>query len=256
MWADFSSYGYELPVIEFYGHTKGHHRAFSNFYEHAAFTFTVPECCGRAELEASGRPSSVAVTFTEKAIMLCKASVMGDYETYDAIMRAPDPRTTKALGRSVHPWRQQLWESVVCEVGRECVTQKFTLVPGLSNMLLKTGNQLIAEMTRNDANWGTGLDVGHADANSPGRWRGTNILGWSLMMARESLRGDAAQEPIAIKRQKTMEEADESDEPAAQDDVLDGGEEAASTSVEPKAKWKGKAKAARPIKHADVSDAY
>merc|ERR1719213_1461495 len=123
-------------------------------------------------------------------------------------------------------------------------------------MLLKTGNQLIAEMTRNDANWGTGLDVGHADANSPGRWRGTNILGWSLMMARESLRGDAAQEPIAIKRQKTMEEADESDEPAAQEDVLDGGEEAASTSVEPKAKWKGKAKAARPIKHADVSDAY
>ena len=42
-------------------------------------------------------------------------------------------------------------------------------------------------MTRNDCNWGTGLDICHKDASMPSRWPGTNILGWALMQARAEM---------------------------------------------------------------------
>ena len=54
-WNDVAAAGFELPTVEFYGHASGHYRSFSNFYEHAAFVFSVPECCGRAALLSSGR---------------------------------------------------------------------------------------------------------------------------------------------------------------------------------------------------------
>merc|ERR1712224_1034922 len=81
-------------------------------------------------------------------------------------------------------------DEVVCEVAREVVYQKFAHVPHLADRLLKTGDSVIAEMTRNDCNWGTGLDVGHIDASRPQNWRGTNILGWALMVARAQIRHD------------------------------------------------------------------
>ena len=76
----------------------------------------------------------------------------------------------------------------MCTVALAVVSQKFASVSGLSALLLGTGRRVIAEMTKNDCNWGTGLDVGHADANRPPHWRGTNILGWALMAAREQMR--------------------------------------------------------------------
>mmetsp|Transcript_56273 Transcript_56273/g.129202 ORF Transcript_56273/g.129202 Transcript_56273/m.129202 type:complete len:308 (-) Transcript_56273:249-1172(-) len=190
LWENVAEHGFELPTIEFYGHISGQHRSFSNFFEHAPFTFTVPGACGAADLIASGRPASVPVAFSEKAIMLCKASVMRDYASYDQILRASTPRKAKALGRAVSPWDQRLWDSAVCELALAVVYQKFASVPGLAPVLLGTGDRVIAESTKNDRNWGTGIDVGHADASRPARWRGTNILGWSLMVARAQLRED------------------------------------------------------------------
>jgi predicted NAD-dependent protein-ADP-ribosyltransferase YbiA (DUF1768 family) len=39
----------------------------------------------------------VPVTFTEKAIMLCKASIIGDYKMYGQIQAAASPQEAKAL---------------------------------------------------------------------------------------------------------------------------------------------------------------
>ena len=68
--------------------------------------------------------------------------------------------------------------------------QKFRSVAGLDEMLLATGNRIIALMDSNDRIWGTGLDPGHADASRPERWRGTNLLGWALIEARATIRAD------------------------------------------------------------------
>ena len=198
LWNDVDTHGFTLPTVEFYGHTKGHHRAFSNFFEHEQFDFTVPEGCGGGAIVASGRSATVPCAFSEKAIMLCKAAVMGDYASYDRIAGSRTPKQAKALGRCVEPWDEEVWQSVVCEVALAAVGQKFAALPQHAQTLLKTGDRLIAEMTRNDCNWGTGLDVGHADASRPGSWPGTNILGWALMVTREQLKKDGGFVPVTV----------------------------------------------------------
>ena len=54
---------------------------------------------------------------------------------------------------------------------------------GLKKTLLATGNAILAEATKNDRNWGIGLNLDHPDLASPRKWQGANILGWSLMEA-------------------------------------------------------------------------
>ena len=131
-----------IPTVEFYGHrpASGALRCFSNFYEHSPFDFVVPPSCGAEALVAAGRPHRVPVTFTEKAIMLCKASIMGDYKTYDQILEAASPQEAKALGRTVSPFVPAIWDALVCEVARAVCVQKALGVPELHARLLETGD--------------------------------------------------------------------------------------------------------------------
>eukprot|EP00966_Prymnesium_polylepis_P009290 214495-Prymnesium_polylepis.1 len=123
-------------VVGFYGHTHGRYASFSNFFEHAAVEFTIPECCGAAALRASGRPSSgYRFTFSEKPIMLCKAAAMRDYATFDAVERSRYPTESKALGRSVAPFDQALWDRILCSVARHVVLTKFRAIPPLASLL-------------------------------------------------------------------------------------------------------------------------
>uniref|UniRef100_A0A6V2S337 NADAR domain-containing protein n=2 Tax=Emiliania huxleyi TaxID=2903 RepID=A0A6V2S337_EMIHU len=179
------------PVVGFYGHARGAHRSFSNFFEHAEVSCELPRCCGRAELQASGRSATLTATFGEKLIMLCKAAAMRDYASFDAIARARTPAEAKRLGRGVSPWDERLWTRVVCTVAHAIVLAKARGVPHFRAALLQTGRALIAEATSNDRHWGIGLDEGHASVQTPALWRGSNILGWALMEAREVIAGEA-----------------------------------------------------------------
>lgn len=182
------------PVIAFYGHKNGPYRSFSNFYQHEPFVFVVPEACNMDKLTQMGCDVTVPCTFSEKAIMLCKAAIMEDYETYRKIHQAPTPQEVKQLGRMVYPWDQKRWNKLICHVALQVVLQKFAGVPGLKEILLSTKKQILAEMTNNDKIWGTGINTTHKNAQRPALWPGTNILGWALMQARsEFAKEDAMQ---------------------------------------------------------------
>ncbi|CAK0834705.1 unnamed protein product [Prorocentrum cordatum] len=106
-------------VVEFYGHGR-HARqfaCFSNFYDQRddPFWFSVSnqlDC--KVELPEDRRRVSCA--FSEKAIMLCKAAVMGDVQTYVEICEARRPHQAKTLGRRVQNFNGTLWDRVVCHV--------------------------------------------------------------------------------------------------------------------------------------------
>lgn len=187
-WENLSFFGWQLPTVEFYSHKTGPHCCFSNFYKHEHFNFTVPESCGRAELIATGRSSTVACAFSEKAIMLCKAAAMGDYASYDEIVHSSSPAHTKKCGRRIRHWDQYKWNQIVVEVAVQSVLQKFCALPKLAKVLLNTGDRLIAEMSSTDTNWGTGLEMGHPDGSRPAYWKGKNILGYALIVTRAELR--------------------------------------------------------------------
>lgn len=120
--------------------------------------------------------------------MLTKAGLMGDKETFKQIAEAKDPASCKALGRRVRPFDGDLWEEHLRVTAFEVVQQKFASDPKLKEVLLSTGDAVIAEATRNDKIWGIGIDVGDPRVNDTKQWLGRNVLGYALMEAREHLR--------------------------------------------------------------------
>ena len=82
--------------------------------------------------------------------MLCKAVAMGDEESFVRIAAAERPGQAKSLGRMVCPWNEEVWQAVVCGVAREVVYQKFKHWSSARRDLLRTGDKLLAEVTRND----------------------------------------------------------------------------------------------------------
>eukprot|EP01065_Artemidia_motanka_P010365 TRINITY_DN1548_c0_g1_i5.p3 TRINITY_DN1548_c0_g1~~TRINITY_DN1548_c0_g1_i5.p3 ORF type:complete len:270 (+),score=82.31 TRINITY_DN1548_c0_g1_i5:790-1599(+) len=176
-------------VVGFYGHSAGKpHACFSNFAL-APHHFSVPAPLWKEDFP--GHLREVRVRWSEQSIMLCKALVMGDVGTAERILRAKTPMEAKKLGRAVSHWDQGRWDDNVCLIARECVWQKFSQCADLQPELLGTGDAIICEATRNDCIWGIGIDLGDDRMHNTRQWRGTNILGWALMEARDRLAGAA-----------------------------------------------------------------
>jgi ribA/ribD-fused uncharacterized protein len=177
-------------VLEFYGrHRSEYWACFSNFYE-APFVFVVPpQFCA---LPLTNEERTVCCDFSEKAIMVCKAAIMGDRQSYVKIAASKHSQAkVKSMGREVKGFKDDVWKNVVCSVAYEVVYQKFLKSDGLQARLLETEDWLICEATKNDANWGIGNDKGDPRNQNPSKWRGTNVLGWALMEARSTLRREA-----------------------------------------------------------------
>jgi ribA/ribD-fused uncharacterized protein len=181
-------------VLGFYGHNASQkYGCFSNFYT-APLTFVVPEefCAFPVSL----RERTIACDFTEKAIMACKAAAMGDRRSYEKIAASnASPAIIKGMGRKVQGFNDDIWKSIECSVAYEVVYQKFLKVDEVRHVLLSTEDWVIAEATRNDSNWGIGLDVGDKLVHHPAQWPGTNMLGWALMETRTALRLAAGSSP-------------------------------------------------------------
>jgi len=177
-------------VSAFYSHSGRHaNPSFSNFFKHEPFDFELPDCCWSQHGPELGIPKVVSVDFTEKAIMLCKAAIFGDAQRFQLMVQATEPRKVKGLGRKVTRFDPEVWDANVLEIARTVCVQKFSKVPGLAATLVATGGRVICESTRNDKNWGTGLDIDEPGFDKPWMWKGTNVLGWALMEAREVLAG-------------------------------------------------------------------
>ena len=186
MWTNQSG---RRSVIGFYGH-KGDrtgYECFSNFFDQTdcPFDFVVPREVFAFPVDERDR--MVKCTFSEKSIMLYKAAVMGDRDSYKKIAEATTPAAAKKLGRSVRGFDDNLWNRVVCTVALDVVHQKFSKTSSIREVLLGTGQELLAEATSDDRIWGIGIDLGDERVQTPARWQGTNILGWALMEAREAL---------------------------------------------------------------------
>lgn len=118
--------------------------------------------------------------------MACKACLMNDIESFHKIVKSTKPGEVKTLGRKVTPWVQEKWNDNVLMIAHEVCKQKFSAI--YTDVLVSTEGYLIAETTKGDTIWGTGIDMDQPGAEEPEKWRGTNILGWALMMARQSLK--------------------------------------------------------------------
>lgn len=106
-----------------------------------------------------------------------QAQKFADQTYREKIRRVGKPKEAKALGMTRHLPLRPDWEEVKDGVMLEAVRTKFVTHKKLADLLLSTGERMIAENAPMDAYWGIGPDGA-----------GLNKLGKILMKVREELR--------------------------------------------------------------------
>lgn len=156
-----------LAVIGFF-HEYDEYGCFSNSYS-AAFDY-------------AGRH----YTSAEQFMMYHRAMTFDQQELAEEIMNSDDPAVHKKLGQSdFSAFDAELWDKISCHIVKRGVKAKFRQNPEILEILLDTGDAILAECSPHDAVWGIGCSL--KDLHDPSCWKGKNCLGRILMEVREEL---------------------------------------------------------------------
>jgi ribA/ribD-fused uncharacterized protein len=129
----------------------------------------------------------------EQFMMYCKAGRFRDSETQRLVLATRDPKEQKRLARRTKGFDAASWDEIKSEVVIAGNMAKFGQNKHLRDLLLATGERVLAEAASQDRVWGTGFTAREAMMQrDDSRW-GENRLGKALMVVRERLKGNAIQ---------------------------------------------------------------
>ena len=123
----------------------------------------------------------------EQYMMAEKARLFNDTEALAKIMVSDDPRTQKAIGRTVKGFNAPMWEKVCRDIVFRANMAKFS-DPDMKSYLLAFGEKEIVEASPYDTIWGIGLGEEDPRALDKAQWQGTNWLGEAIMQVRETFK--------------------------------------------------------------------
>ena len=123
----------------------------------------------------------------EQYMMAEKARLFGDTEAEEQIMASRNPREQKSFGRKVRDFDEARWKAACEEVVFRANLAKFSQNEQLRDMLLATGDKVIAEASPQDAVWGIGMAEDHPNVTDMSLW-GQNLLGKTIMRVRTAIR--------------------------------------------------------------------
>ena len=119
---------------------------------------------------------NVEFSSMEQFMMYRKAGCFCDDAIAKRILFTDDVAEIKSLGREVSNYDEHVWNGV-----RQIV------VYDEKERLKYTGGSVLAECAVKDLIWGTGLSMNDPNRFDMSKWRGQNLLGYTLMMVRERL---------------------------------------------------------------------
>lgn len=123
----------------------------------------------------------------EQYMMYKKAEVFGDEKTAKKILNTDDPGKIKSLGREVKNYNDTVWNGVRQIIVYEGLYAKFSQNEELKEKLLATGSDILAEASGTDLIWGIGLSMTDEKRFDMSKWKGQNLMGFSLMEVRKRL---------------------------------------------------------------------
>lgn len=123
----------------------------------------------------------------EQYMMYQKAVLFGDDEIAQQIMETTNVGKIKALGRSVRNYDDVVWNGMRQVIVYEGLLEKFRQNDKLKELLLATGQNILAECAVQDKIWGIGLSMKDEKRFEMDKWQGQNLLGFSLMRVRTVL---------------------------------------------------------------------
>lgn len=157
-------------VIAFHSEDEEPYGCFSNWYKSRFFARGFDYIC------------------VEQYMMHQKALLFDDRETAAKILNTDSPAEMKALGRQVKNFNSKIWDGFKILLIYDGVLHKFITDKAIQDILLSTGDAILAEGAANDLIWGTGLNVKNTEKTPVKDWPGENNLGWILMKVRETIR--------------------------------------------------------------------
>lgn len=123
----------------------------------------------------------------EQFMMYRKAICFGDETVANQILVAENPAEIKYLGRQVSNYKEHIWSGIRQMVVYEGALAKFSQNLDLKEKLKATGDAILAECAVRDLIWGVGLSMNDPSRFDKTKWRGQNLLGYTLMMVREQM---------------------------------------------------------------------
>jgi len=123
----------------------------------------------------------------EQYMMAEKARVFQDFAITEQIMQSNDPQKMQDMGRLVNGFEPIIWGGRKQLIVYQAVYAKFDQNPELAGQLISTGTALPVECSRSDRVWGIGLGMDDPDVANPQKWRGQNLLGFTLQAVRTEL---------------------------------------------------------------------
>ena len=130
----------------------------------------------------------ISFSSMEQFMMYQKAVCFNDLEIAAQILETGDVSRIKELGRLVTGYDDNYWGGIRQMVVYKGLLAKFAQNTELKELLLKTGDAVLAECAVKDRIWGIGLSMRDPDRFDRSKWKGQNLLGYTLMMVRESLK--------------------------------------------------------------------
>lgn len=131
--------------------------------------------------------NGVCFSSMEQFMMYKKAEYFGDEETAYKILQTDDVAYIKEFGRIVSNYNESYWNGIRQIVVFEGLLAKFSQNEKLKEKLKAMGNTILAECAVKDRIWGIGLSMKDSDRFEVDKWKGQNLLGYTLMMVRERL---------------------------------------------------------------------
>lgn len=129
------------------------------------------------------------ITFSsmEQYMMYKKAIQFDDIKIANEILEETDVAKIKSLGRTVSGYNETIWNGVRQIIVYQGLIAKFSQNKELKEKLKSTGNLDIVECSVKDLIWGIGLSMNDTNRFDKSKWRGQNLLGYTLMLVREQL---------------------------------------------------------------------
>lgn len=132
--------------------------------------------------------NDVEFTSIEQYMMYYKAICFSDMIIAAEIMMTNDVAIIKSLGRAVSRYDDNVWSEVREKIVFNGLMAKFSQNCHLKQQLLNTGDCILVECAVNDKIWGIGLSMKDPNRFDIAKWRGQNLLGYTLMKVREELK--------------------------------------------------------------------
>lgn len=125
---------------------------------------------------------------TEQYIMYQKCILFDDMASAVAVLETHDPAEQQAIGQNASGFVGTVWNGMKQIIAFRGLMAKFLQNENLKNQLLSTGNAYLVECAYKDTIWACGIRIHETDRHDMSKWRGQNLLGFTLMEVREAIR--------------------------------------------------------------------